>query len=136
MKALLPMLFLLFSFSTSAQDSFCAGEDNPFLTCGEAEFLNEYLGNVRGDFDFNGAKVIFVTGHTGTDLSNKQEYFEKMQEQHSIDSTFVTGVVPLNSDEKERSGGYDVIVTYWVKTLTPKSRKRLVGRVQGRSLAL
>lgn len=136
MKAVLPLLFLFLSLTSFAQDDFCSLDDSPFLTELEAEFLNEYLGDVRGDFDFSGAKVIFVTGHTGTDLSTKQEYFEKMQEPQSIDSTFVTGVVPLSPSEKERSGGYDVILTYWVKTLSHKSRKRLVGRVQGRSLAL
>ncbi len=70
-------------------------------------------------------RVVFITGPGATRVGNKTEYFDFIKEWNERDAKIATWIVELNDQEKIDSGGYDVIVTYWVKILT-KRRQRII----------
>lgn len=104
----------------------CGIDNNPELTQVESEFLNEYMNDLqKKDFDFTGKKALFITGNTGKTKGTKSEYFNNIKEWNKDGNKIGTSVVKLNEYEKINSGGYDVIITYWVKHLS-KRRKRII----------
>lgn len=83
----------------------------------ESTCLNVIFETTRGDFDFVNKKVAFLTGSSGSTISNKELYFN-MQKQHSIDSNYPcdNGTLYIfDAVQKEESGGYDGAIVYWSK---------------------
>jgi hypothetical protein len=106
-------------------------DDNPNLTEAESKFLIDYMTNEqRGNFDFKNKKVIFVTGSSGHLLGTKSKYFDNIKEWNKNGNQIATWVVTLKENEKIYSGGYDVIVTYWVKIFTEKRKKKILKLVK------
>lgn len=93
----------------------------------EIDFLNNALKNSRDTFDFANKKVAFVTGSNGGKLISKQEYFSTcVKPWTDVGSTPQIFFIHLTNDEKQKSGGYDVLVFSWVKVFTPKQRKSII----------
>ncbi|WP_189663208.1 MULTISPECIES: hypothetical protein [unclassified Polaribacter] len=47
---------------------------------------------------------------------------DQIKEWNENGNKIATWLVELNEDERAISGGYDVIITYWVKALTKKRK--------------
>lgn len=109
----------------------CGLDKNPYLNSDESEFLNKnfsdlslayHTGKKAKNYDFTGKKMIFVTGSSGKTIKTKIDYFNSVKEYKKQDDKIVTTLLILTPEEKELSGGYDGILTFWVKVL-PNKRK-------------
>ncbi|WP_264521781.1 hypothetical protein [Flavobacterium sp. N1994] len=106
-------------------------DNNPNLTEAESKFLTDYMSKEqRQNFNFKDKKVIFVTGNSGQQLGTKSKYFDYIREWNKNGNKIATWVVELNEKEKIYSGGYDVIVTYWVKMFTENRKKKILKLVK------
>lgn len=106
-------------------------DNNPNLTEAESKFLTDYMTNEqRKNINFKNKKVIFVTGESGHQLGTKSKYFDNIREWNKNGNKIATLVVELKENEKIYSGGYDVIVTYWVKMFTEKRKKKILKLVK------
>ncbi len=108
----------------------CGIDNNPKLTQTESEFLNEYMTDYnKQDFDFTNKKVIFVTGNSGNQIGTKPDYFDKIKQRNQTDDKIATWVVKLTEEEQLQSG-YDVIVTYWVKVVTERRKRKILNEIK------
>lgn len=108
----------------------CGIDNNPKLTQTESEFLNEYITDYnKQDFDFTNKKVIFVTGNSGNQIGTKPDYFDKIKQRNQTDDKIATWVVKLTEEEQLQSG-YDVIVTYWVKVVTERRKRKILNEIK------
>ena len=128
MKQIVTIAILLWTLGVGAQNSDSLGiDDNPTLNENEVELLNSLLAESRGDFDFSGKKVAFIIGNTGRTIVSKSNYFKNSVvpwiEKDSVPRIFM---VKLTESEKQKSGGYDVLVLSWVKVFTPKSQEKAI----------
>lgn len=131
MKTIGTLILLLISLNIFGQNlSECGIDNNPKLTQAESEYLNAYLTEKRNGFNFNDKKVIFVTGNSGNRIGTKKEYFDYIKKWNEKDSKVATGIDILTTDQKLESDGYDVIVTYWVKVLTEKRKKKILTEIK------
>jgi len=131
MKIIGTLILLLISLNIFGQNlSECGIDNNPKLTQAESEYLNAYLTEKRNGFDFNDKKVIFVTENSGNRIGTKKEYFDYIKKWNEKDSKVATGIDILTTDQKLESDGYDVIVTYWVKVLTEKRKKKILTEIK------
>jgi hypothetical protein len=126
-KKYLTIVTILISINIFGQNlDHCGINDEPKLTQTESEFLNEYMTDYnRQNFDFTNKKVIFITGNSGHQFGTKSEYFDKIRERNGNADKIATWVVKLTEEEQFESG-YDVIVTYWVKVLTNRQKRKIL----------
>jgi hypothetical protein len=106
----------------------CGIDNNPLLTVIEANFLNEYMNEIAKEkkFDFNEKRIVFATGSGGGKHGSKTDYFDNIREWYEKNnSKIATSLIVLNETERLEYG-FDAIVTYWVKVLTPKTTKKLL----------
>jgi len=129
MKYFLTIVFYFFIISSYGQslDS-CGIDNNPKLNIYESKYLNEYLKNQRDTFDLTGKQIIFVTGSGGGVIGEKKEYFADIKEWNNKNSRIATALVILTTEEKIESGGYDAILTYWVKIFPNK--KKIIEKIK------
>jgi len=75
--------------------------------------------------------VIFITGNNGHQFGTKTNYFNQIKErnQQINNEKIATWVVKLTKEEQLASG-YDVIVTYWVKILTKKRKRKILNAIK------
>jgi hypothetical protein len=105
-------------------------DNNAELTQVEAEYLNAYLADQRKGFDFKNKRVIFVTGSSGHVVGSKKQYFDNIDQWNKIDSKVATGIDILTDEQKVQSGGYDVIIAYWVKRLTKRQKNKIINGIK------
>ena len=131
MKIIGTIILLLISINTFGQSLVeCGLDNNPKLTQAESEYLNAYLTEKRNGFDFKNKKVLFVTGNSGNRIGTKKEYFNYIKKWNEKNSKVATGIDILTNEQKSESDGYDVIVTYWVKVLTEKRKKKILSEIK------
>jgi hypothetical protein len=135
MRTILTAIVFFISASSFSQNLNELGLDNkPTLTETESTFLTDYMTNEqRKNFNFKNKKVIFVTGKSGEQIGTKSDYFEYIREWNKNGNKIATWIVELKENEKIYSGGYDVIVTYWVKMFTEKRKKKILKLVKASS---
>lgn len=131
MRKLILIASLFSTIGLLAQNLDSIGIDNnPFLNKDEVKLLNSLLEEQRDTFNFTGKKVAFITGSNGRTLVTKSDYFKNSVkpwiEKNSKPQIFM---VKLTKDEKERSGGYDVLVLSWVKVFTPRSKVKIIEKL-------
>ncbi|AXP82820.1 hypothetical protein CJ739_3760 [Mariniflexile rhizosphaerae] len=125
------IILLLISANIFGQNlSGCGIDNNPKLTQTESEYLNAYLIEKRNGFDFKNKKVIFITGNSGNQIGTKKEYFDYIKKWNKKNSKVATGIEILTDEQKIESDGYDVIVTYWVKVLTKKRKRKILNEIK------
>ena len=112
---LIVLLFLSITCGYSQHPLKCGIDDIPQLNSCESELLNEYLKNEKGSFDFTNKKILFITGSSGSTIGSKKSYFEDLKSWNERNERIATTVILLTEKEKVESGGYDAVVTYWVK---------------------
>ena len=129
MKYFLTTVFcFLISYSFGQNLDSCGVDNNSKLTIFESKYLNEYLKNQRDTFDFTGKQIIFVTGSNAGTIGEKIEYFSDIKEWEIRNSKIVTDLIILTKEEKIETGGYDAILTYWVKLLPVK--KKIIDKIK------
>jgi len=124
---LIIFLVLIYSNLFSQLLDSCGVDDSPILNKYESEFLNYYFKDIGGTFNFINKKIVFITGSSGSKISNKIEYFDSIRKwQNDYNSKITTSVIQFTPEQKEESGGYDAIVTYWVKLLLPSRKQEII----------
>lgn len=109
----------------------CGIDNNPKLTQTESKFLNEYMTPYnRQNFDFTDKKVIFITGNSGHQFGTKSKYFKQIKERKDLNTgKIATWVVKLTIEE-QAAFKHDVIVTYWVKFLTKRRKRKILKEIK------
>ena len=132
MKKIGTIILLLISINSIGQNLIeCGIDNNPKLTQTESEFLTKYMNDEqRKNYDLANKKVIFVTGNSAQQFGTKSEYFDQIKAWNKNGNKIATWIVELNEDERTISGGYDVIITYWVKVLTKKRKKKILNGIK------
>ena len=132
MRKIVTIILMLVSINIIGQNlAECGIDNNPKLTQTESEFLTEYMNDEQlKNFDLSNKKVIFVTGNSALQFGTKSEYFDQIKEWNENGNKIATWVVELNENERTISGGYDVIITYWVKVLTKKRKKKIISGIK------
>ncbi|WP_158851272.1 hypothetical protein [Algibacter sp. L1A34] len=132
MKKIGTIILLLISINSIGQNLVeCGIDNNPKLTQTESEFLTEYMNDEQlKNYDLTDKKVIFVTGNSAQQFGTKSEYFDQIKESNKNESKIATWIVELNENERKISGGYDVIITYWVKILTKKRKNKIINEIK------
>jgi len=132
MKKIGTIILLLISINSIGQNLVECGIDNsPKLTQTESEFLTEYMNDKQlKNYDLTDKKVIFVTGNSAQQFGTKTEYFDQIKESNKNENKIATWIVELNENERKISGGYDVIITYWVKILTKKRKNKIINEIK------
>ncbi len=133
MKVFTLIIFFFSTISAFVQASDSLGLDkNIALNRQEISFLNTSLKSSRDTFDFTDKKIAFVTGNSGGKIILKQDYsltcVKPWVDKGSIPQIFF---IRLTNDEKQKSGGYDVLVLSWVKVFTDKQKKNLIKQLGG-----
>ncbi len=125
------IVFFIFVNSFSQNLDELGVDNDPNLTEAESKFLTDYMTyEQRDNFNFKNKKVIFVTGNSGEQLGTKSKYFDYIRDWNKNGNKIATWVVALKENEKIDSGGFDVIVTYWVKMFTEKRKKKILKLVK------
>ena len=96
-------------------------DDNLLLNEIESTYLNRIFEATRKDFDFTNKKVAFLTGSLGKTMSSKEHYFD-MHEKHSTNANYPCDngtLYTFNAVQKSESDGYDDVIVYWNKFVTP-----------------
>ncbi|MDO7138951.1 hypothetical protein [Algibacter lectus] len=132
MKKIGTIILLLISINSIGQNLVECGIDNsPKLTQTESEFLTEYMNDKQlKNYDLTDKKVIFITGNSAQQFGTKTEYFDQIKESNKNENKIATWIVELNENERKISGGYDVIITYWVKILTKKRKNKIINEIK------
>jgi hypothetical protein len=141
MKINLTIILFFFSLSVFGQNiDSCGIDNNSKLTSFESDFLNNYLKESRDTFNFKEKKIIFVTYPSGNKIGTKVEYFTeiknwdlKYKDNEGITESnkkIATTLITLTEKEKNDSGGYDAILTYWVKFLTNNQKKKVIKQIK------
>lgn len=132
MKTITIIITLFSSVYLSAQNLDSLGLDSShFLNKYEANLLNRLLEDERESIDFTHLKVAFITGNSGNIVNEKSDYFK-----HSVIPWIRDGerpqisMIKLTSEEKEKSGDYDVLVLSWVKVFTPRSQEKILEKLK------
>lgn len=128
MKIIWIIFFNLIAIGLYSQNlSECGLDDHPNLSVVESEFLNQYLSEKQlNNIDLTDKKVLFVTGNSAHIIGTKSAYFNYIKEWKKEDKTIASWAVELSEEERISSGGYDVIITYWVKILTKKRKRKII----------
>jgi hypothetical protein len=131
MRKYLTILILLISITCFGQNiNECGIDNNTELTQTESEYLNAYLTEKRNGFDFKNKRVIFITGNSGNLNGTKKQYFDFIKKWNKKDSKVATGIDILTDEQKAKSGGYDVIITYWVKRFTERRKNKIIDGIK------
>jgi hypothetical protein len=123
MRNLLTTLLFITSFTAFGQISEianCGLDQELELNEFEAKYFNEALSGGAINFDFADKVVAFYIGTSATTRSSKKQYFDVTKRVAKSDVASSSTETPtqfmmLTKEEKEISGGYDVILVYWSK---------------------
>ena len=130
MKYILFSLLFIFSTSLFSQNlGACGQDDSDHLNQEESAYLQEYLQDYLQEYELKGKKVLFITGSAASRAGSKSEYFDHIRSWNENNSRVATTVRILDADEKEASGGYDLILGYWVKLFTDQRKRKIIRRL-------
>ena len=102
-------------------------DDLSLLNSYESAYFNVVFNENLNGFYFHGKKIAFITESSGTCIISKTEFFNTC-----INPWLAEGETPqifmvkLTEEEKNKSGGYDVLVLSWVKVFTDKRKKIII----------
>ncbi len=100
------------------------------LTTNEATSLNSIFSKESKDFDFNGKSIAFAVGTTGTQIENKNGFFEKyINPVIEGKNKNVCSLIVLTKEEKSKSGGFDAVVMSPAKIFTNEHREILINEL-------
>jgi len=105
-------------------------DGDEMLSKQEAELLNSLLETSRDTFDFQGKKIAFLTGSSGSRVLSRADFFNTC-----VNPWLAKGDTPqifmalLTQGEKKKSGGYDAFVLSWVKVFTDRQKRKLIEKL-------
>ncbi|HYG51871.1 MAG TPA: hypothetical protein VD905_13260 [Flavobacteriales bacterium] len=123
------LLAFLIAANGYSQAKACTHDTSPVLSTCEAEALNRGLADIKSTFDFSGKKVLFVTKDDASEIITKKKFFDFIKLHHGKYDG-VTGLAELTAKEKETSGGYDIIVMYYVTKFDKERKAKLIEEVK------
>ena len=113
------------SHKTQSKCEFCEE-----LNKEEANLLNSLFDKSGNTYEFTGKKIAFITGNSGNKLLLKEDFFNTcIKPWVSKNQTPQVFMIEFSIDEKNKSGGCDALVLSWVKILTNKQKKRIIGKL-------
>lgn len=127
MKRQISFLFFFISISLFSQEISQLGlTDDPVLTLEEAQYFIQHMSEEqRQGIDLTNKKVLFVTGSSGGRLISKSTYFKNIALNNETDDSLRgSWIFELTEKEKINSGGYDIFITHWCKTILNNNRKK------------
>lgn len=126
MKPQITFLFFFISISLFSQEINQLGlTDDPVLTLEEAQYFMQHMSEEqRQGIDLTNKKALFVTGSSGGRLMSKSTYFKNITLKNETDSLRGSWIFKLTEKEKINSGGYDIFIAYWCKTILNNNRKK------------
>lgn len=96
-------------------------DGNIKLNNAEIDYFNQRF-NEEHLFDTS-QKIAFISGSGGSYLISKEDYFKDINNGENEPSSYF---IKLNNKEKIQSGGYEVLITKWVKTQSKNQRKKII----------
>ena len=130
MKYMLFSLLFILPLSIFSQSlSACGQDDSAHLNQDESAYLQEYLQDDLKAYELKGKKVLFITGSAASRRGSKSEYFNHIRSWNEKNSRVATTISLLDEEEKEASGGYDLILGYWVKLFTDGRKRKIIRRL-------
>jgi hypothetical protein len=100
------------------------------LTTNEATSLNSIFSKQSKDFDFRGKSIAFAVGTTGTQIENKNGFFEKyINPVIEGKNKNVCSLIVLTKEERSKSGGFDAVVMSPAKIFTNEHREILINEL-------
>ncbi len=127
MKKLFVLFLFISTISFSQNTDSCGLDNSPILNKHESVFLNEYLNLSKDSIDLTNKKIAFVTGSNGSKIGSKSEYFYSVKEWKLLHKDKIaTSIVQFSIKEKQESGGYDAIISYWVMVMFDDNKKRKI----------
>lgn len=119
-------LLLLFSITIlfGQQTDSLGIDNNSLLNRQEVNYFNSLLLGTPPDFDDK--RVVFILDTRRATIINKQEFFNTY-----LKPPFT--IIELGPDEKERSGGYDIIVLSPQGALSDKEKSKIFKELNGQT---
>lgn len=104
-----PFIFILITsllVNANAQNLNCA-----ILSHKESVFLDNHYSSMRKDFSFKNKTVAFFQGPSKLQPYQKNEFFKEQHRKLNIGENPISDwLVFLSKEQKENSGGYDIII--------------------------
>jgi hypothetical protein len=131
MKFYLTTLFSVLTIGLFGQTVDSLGIDNnPRLNKYEADYFNNEFKDQTNNFDFLDKEAAFITGSSAGKHLTKVDYFNEVKSRLKDNYGMNHSAIFLTEEEKIKSGGYDVVVTSWVKLLTDKRRRQIISELK------
>ena len=127
MKILITILIGLICVSGMAQTNSEIKADYT-LTNEEASYLNSLFEKQRKDFDFQGKMVAYTIGTSGTQIEDKSAFFDRYLENATHGN--VCSLILLSKEEKEKSGGFDIVLMSPAKLFYYKTSGNINWRIK------
>nr|WP_320023220.1 hypothetical protein [uncultured Draconibacterium sp.] len=126
MRTILIILIGLISVTGFSQTDYDL-QTTYLLTINEATSLNSIFSKESDNFDFKGKSIAFAVGTTGTQIVNKNGFFEKyINPVIEGKNKNVCLLIVLTKEEKLKSGGFDAVVMSPAKIFTKEHREKLI----------
>jgi len=108
--------------------------DNPILTELESRYFKAEFKEREANYEFDNVKIGFFYGNNGARVQTKKEYFDLVKNRlGNCSSASNDLVIELTNEEKEESGGYDLIIVSWSKIIpTEKGKKRMIKELKNK----
>ena len=127
MKIFVTILLIAGLTNTYGQLEKCGLDNNTNLNVYEVKFLNDYYKDFRGSFNFKDKKIVYITSPSGNEFTDKAYFFSEIKEWKTIlDERIRTELTVFTQEEREKSGGYDAIISIWVKVVTTGRKKKVI----------
>lgn len=120
---------ILLSFSTFGQKSVeTIGFDYvPTVSTNKFTIL---LDDIREKFEWSEKKIAYVTGSLGRSILLRETYLEIIKSYPDSILDRHSKLHLLTKEEKERSGGYDGIISFYVKRFSKLDRRKVIKKLE------
>ena len=82
------------------------------------------LNDISEEFEWSGKKIAYVTGSLGQQIVNQKTYFQIIHQWPDSIVRKQLRIHVLTEEEKESSGGYDAIISFFVKRFSKSEKKK------------
>ena len=108
----------------------CGLNNLPTFNDSEVDFLIPYLKSDKSTEEFNNSNFLFVTGPSGSRITDKSSYFSSVKSYNSNGKSISNNIIWLDDEMRTRSGGYDAVIIYWVKRFSDKQLKKIIKKAK------
>jgi len=108
----------------------CGLNNLPTLNDSEIDFLIPYLKSDKSTEEFYNSNFLFVTGSSGSRITDKSSYFSSVKSYNSNGKSISNSIIWLDDEMRTKSGGYDAVIIYWVKRFSDKQLKKVIKKAK------